>query len=124
MAQLLRLDEPLLRFRFNQALADPRDGLTLFGPLDNAKPYGIRWALIGPDESMARVERWVQRLQTPVCSKKPDLARPPFPGFEAVFGIPWPAKPVHRLAIPNAELRRNAFLDDPHQRVFNTVKLF
>ena len=44
---LIRLAEPKLPFGHNQAVEDPRDGLSLFGPLDKAKTYGIRPAVIG-----------------------------------------------------------------------------
>lgn len=124
MAKLIHIAEPQLLFRFNQAVVDPRDGLSLFGPLDSGKPYGIRWGLIGPPERMKRMERWVRSIQSPVTSDKTDLARPPFPGFEAVFGIPWSVTPVHRIEVPEDELHRQAHLDDAHQRVFNTVNLY
>ena len=121
---LQRIDEPPLLFRHEQAVDDPRDGLTLFGPLDKGKPYGIRWGLVGPEECMSRVERWVSELNRPIIGSKPDLARPPYPGFEAVFDIPWPIVPAHRIVVPAAELAKSAYLDDPHQRVFNTVNLY
>ena len=45
--ELLYLPEPLLGFRHDQKMQDPRDGLSLFGPLEVARPEGIRWGLIG-----------------------------------------------------------------------------
>jgi hypothetical protein len=47
MMQLIRLPEPKLLFGHNQSVEDPRDGLTLFGPLDEGKTFGIRPAVIG-----------------------------------------------------------------------------
>ena len=88
MPTLQHINEPALLFRYEQAVEDPRDGLTLFGPLEKGKPYGIRWGLIGPEECMQRVERWVSNVNAPVVGETADLARPAFPGFEAVFGIP------------------------------------
>ena len=35
--QLDYIEEPKLRFGFNQAAEDSRDGLTLFGPYESAK---------------------------------------------------------------------------------------
>lgn len=124
MPDLQHVTEPALLFRYDQAVDDPRDGLTLFGPLDKGKPYGIRWGMIGPEDSMQRMERWVAGVNTPILSDKPDLARPAFPGFQAVFDIPWTPTPVHRIPVPGEELRSQAFLDDPHQRVFNTVNVY
>ncbi|TWT44376.1 hypothetical protein RAS1_07900 [Phycisphaerae bacterium RAS1] len=138
MPELRYIKEPGLLFRHDQAVEDPRDGLTLFGPLDEGKPYGIRWGLIGPEDSLQRVERWVSginrrvvdseparygRKQSP-SARGPDLARPPYPGFHAAFEIPWSNKPVQRLTVPEKELAKVAFLDDPHQRVFNTVNAY
>src|SRR5262245_39612171 len=90
MPELQYIPEPALLFRYDQAVEDPRDGLSLFGPLDKNKPFGIRWGLIGPEASMQRIERWVSNLNVPIVANEPDLARPPFPGFQAVFDIQWP----------------------------------
>jgi hypothetical protein len=40
--QMLRLLEPKLLLGHNQAIEDPRDGLSLFGPLDVGRTHGIR----------------------------------------------------------------------------------
>jgi hypothetical protein len=36
MTKMVRILEPRLEFAFDQAVEDPRDGLTLFGPYDRA----------------------------------------------------------------------------------------
>lgn len=41
MEELIKLTEPPLLFGHGQAMEDPRDGLSLFGPLDEGKTYGI-----------------------------------------------------------------------------------
>ena len=46
-APLIRLEEPPLLFKYGQSVEDPRDGLTLFGPLDEGRPYGVRAGVIG-----------------------------------------------------------------------------
>lgn len=124
MNGLVFLDEPPLVFRHGQTMLDPRDGLSLFGPLDEGKPYGIRWGLIGPPASLERFVRWVKRLQAPISGAGGDIARPPFPGFEAAFNIPWASSPAITIAVEEAELKRTAFLDDAYQRVYTTVDLF
>jgi hypothetical protein len=124
MPQLIRIAEPALLFHHEQAMIDPRDGLSLFGPLDKGKPYGIRWGVIGPTRAIERLKKWVARIQRPVRNDPPSDARPPFPGFEATFGIPWAPDPVTTIALPETKLRNNAFLDDKHQRVFRTVAMF
>ena len=122
--QLIKLDEPRLLFRHGQAMEDPRDGLTLFGPLDEGKPYGIRGGVIGTTSGIAKFRSWVNWVQGPVRLPSPVPARPPFPGFEAAFRIPWNPVPILVIEIDEDELKSKCGLDDRHQRVFQTVELF
>src|SRR5689334_9212806 len=90
--QLDYLDEPLLRFGHGQLLADPKDGLFLFGPLlDQRKPAEIRVGVIGTEQGIGRYERWVERVNgfipPGVAGSEHHLA---FPGFEAAFKTSWP----------------------------------
>lgn len=121
---LAHFPEPPLLFNHDQATLDPRDGLSLFGPLDQAsKPEGIRWAVIGPKECINRMQRWVERIQKPVFSHNP-VARPVFPGFEAAFNTRWNPTPSLRIEVPEEKLRSNAHYADKHQRVYRTVDMF
>jgi hypothetical protein len=124
MRELIRIPEPALLFGFGQPMEDPRDGLTLFGPLDRGKPYGIRAGVIGTADGIQRFKRWVNTLQRPISNVPPRLARPPFPGFEAVFGIPWNSEPAIEIAVPEDEINAAVYLDDSHQRVYGTVEIF
>lgn len=124
MGNLIRLSEPTLLFGHNQALEDPRDGLTLFGPLDEGKPYGIRAGVIGTPEGIKYFKKWVLKLQGLISADKYSIARPPFPGFEAVFRIPWSPQPNLEVLIQNKELYDRLYLDDKHQRVYKTVDLY
>lgn len=124
MRELIHFREPELLFRYEQALIDPRDGLALFGPLDKGKPYGIRWGAIGTSDSLQRMRRWVREIQLPIPSRLDDPARPSFPGFEAVFDIPWSDQPELEITLDGTELLRNAHLDDRHHRVYETVNTF
>jgi hypothetical protein len=119
---LLKLEEPKLLFRRRQALEDPRDGLALFGPLDEGKTFGIRPAVIGTSDGIERFKRWVKQIQRPINDATE--SRPPFPGFEAAFGVPFSARPVVELPINPDELTNPCRLDDPHQRVHTPVRLF
>ena len=100
------------------------DGLTLFGPLDEGKPYGIRAGVIGTKDGIQRFKKWVEHIQDPISNDPPQVARPPFPGFEAAFRIPWNPQPTLEIQIPESELKRCLFLNDKHQRVYNTVELY
>lgn len=79
------ISEPGLLFRHDQAMEDPRDGLTLFGPLDESKPYGVKADVIGTAAGIKCFARWVEWVQRPEFNTTPLLGRPPFPGFETVF---------------------------------------
>ena len=50
MPDLVYLQEPMLLFGYDQPIEDPRDGLSLFGPLDAGKPYGVRAERLEPDK--------------------------------------------------------------------------
>src|SRR6266481_708019 len=116
------LSEPSLLFKYGQQVEDPRDGLMLFGPLDEGRPYGIRAGVVGTRDGIDRFSRWVQTIQRPVHDAHPRGARPYFPGFEAVFGIPWDPRPVHEVVV--SQLEKSYLVDDVHQRVYRTVDVF
>jgi hypothetical protein len=105
-------------------MEDPRDGLTLFGPLDEGKPYGIRAGVLGTKDGIRRFKNWVAKIQSPISNTPPDIARPAFPGFEAIFRIPWNPVPALEIAIDEAELHRSLHLDDKHLRVYKTVEVY
>jgi hypothetical protein len=124
MPELLDLPEPSLLFGYEQVVEDPRDGLTLFGPLDAGKPYGIRAGAIGTPDGLRRFENWVQKIQGLVAEPEASVARPPFPGFETALGIPWSPTPTLRIVVPEDKLRQTLYLDDRHLRVYQTVEVF
>jgi hypothetical protein len=66
----------------------------------------------------------VKRIQLPVTEVVENVARPPFPGFEAVFGAQWPVSPAFRIEIDAEEMKRCAHIEEAHQRIFKTVNLF
>ena len=109
MNNLIKISEPELLFGYDQKLEDPRDGLALFGPLDKGKPYGIQFGVIGTKEGVNRFTNWVKLLQNPTISSLNNLSHPPFPGFEAVFKIPWNEKPT-KFSFDNICNSPHAFL--------------
>ena len=58
MRKLIRIAEPLLLFRHGQAMEDPRDGLTLFGPHDKGSLFGIRTRAIGTQAGIDKFNVW------------------------------------------------------------------
>lgn len=124
MIELIKLPEPPLLFGHDQAMEDPRDGLTLFGPLDIGKPYGIRSGVLGSRDGIRRFRNWVEKIQRPISNDPPTISRPMFPGFTAVFGIPWESKPSIEMEIASEEIYDSLLIDDKHQRVFKTVEIY
>src|SRR3989442_461790 len=114
-------------FGYDQAVEDPRDGLSLFGPLDEGKLYGVRAGVVGTADGIARLRRWVDSIQGPISSSKGEKwerSHPMFPGFEAVFRIPWRAQPVTTIEVPAEEIHEAVFIDDAFQRVYRTVDVY
>ena len=126
--KLIHFPEPALLFRHDQAIEDPRDGLSLFGPLDEGSPFGIRAGVIGTKDGLRRFRDWAVKIQRPVIENDPDelfqLSHPPYPGFEAAFRIPWNSIPVLEIEIKRDDLNRCLYLGNKHQRVYRTVDLY
>jgi hypothetical protein len=123
---LIKLDEPLLLFSHNQALEDPRDGLTLFGPLITKPPYWISYGIVGTRKGIERFYRWENSIQQFLSHRdicKRDLWIP-FPGFESAFGIPFSEKAVTENEIDDKYLVDILQEDDSFQRVHKTVDLY
>ncbi|MCE5323352.1 hypothetical protein LLG46_08565 [bacterium] len=120
---LTYIPEPLLQFGCNQSLEDPHDGLSLFGPLDHAQTYGIRIGVVGTQNGIALFRGWLVSIRSSISISSPHLARPPFPGFEAIFQTRLEGKPALELVIPDEKLT-TIYLDDIYQRVYKTVDVY
>lgn len=124
---LQQLREPLLQFDHRQWLVDPRDGLTLFGPLDHHRLRALKCGAIGTPEGLARLRRWLSQLQEPIVSaESPEelLYRPIFPGFEAAFRTQLSPEPHAVIEVNSEELNRRVRLSQIHHRVYQTVDLY
>jgi hypothetical protein len=121
---LSHIPEPQIEFAYQQPLEDPRDGLTLFGPLDSAPRYGIRAGVISTAAGIERFTRWAQTVRGPVGLDAETRARPPFPGFEAAFRVSADLGGVAQLTVDEQPLHDALRDADRHQRVFRTVSLY
>lgn len=122
--RLAWIPEPSLLFGHGQAMEDPRDGLTLFGPLDGGNSYGIRVGVIGCTSGILRFKEWLTKLQGYIGHTPATHSRPLFPGFQAAFRIPIDRTPVVEITVPVDSLYQALLIDDSHQRVYKTVELF
>ncbi|MES2773886.1 MAG: hypothetical protein V4722_06860 [Bacteroidota bacterium] len=119
---MIKLEEPQMLFNFGQTMNDPRDGLTLFGPLENNKPYGIRSGVISTKDGLRKFKSYLDSIQKPVFNNNSNT-RPFFPGFEAVFGMPWKSSAITHLEITDIELGKVLYHEDVHTRTYDLVGL-
>jgi hypothetical protein len=116
------LPEPTMEFRYGQALSDPRDGLSAFGPFDHdlpSHPRRISYAIIGTPAGVTAFEAFSERLAGPIIPGDDDDRRlwRPFPGFDAAFACDWPATPVRHSFIAETDLDIRSRHADLSQRV-------
>lgn len=122
-------NEPGLEFGYGQIVKDPRDGLTLFGPVDAgmaSQPRSIRYAVIGTDIGVAKFRQFGNELSYSAIEAPNDNHRlwAPFPGFEAAFECDFPSSPVWSSSVDSDELHKASFQKDEHERAFSTVNLY
>lgn len=123
MSNLLYIEEPKLKFAFNQSCEDVRDGLALFGPLEHPKIYGIRSGVIGTKRGLKIFEDYIDKIQKPIYNSK-NITRPFFPGFEAVFNCKWEAINISFKEVRDEEINEAILLDNNHTRTYEVVNLF
>jgi hypothetical protein len=123
--QLSFIKEPELSFGYNQKTCDPRDGLMLFGPYDRNRIKGqINIGIIGCANQRAYLISYLKRIHQPVASMDADLARPFFPGLDAVFGIHINFENLVEIDVDENEVKKYLQYADGHQRVHNLSNLF
>lgn len=122
MKRLTLLQEPTLLFGHEQKMEDPRDGLTLFGPIENYKPYGIRSGIVGTEGGLKKFREYLRSIKIPVFNHN-NLTRPFFPGFETVFGTKWSPEDVIPVELTEKELQETLYHGDTYHRTYDTVTL-
>ena len=124
--KLIRVPEPLLSFRYGQEAEHPRDGLFLFGPLeDKAHPPQLRYGIIGPVMAIARFKAWALRAKgflPPADAKKAHHTA--WPGFEAAFRCDWPDEPMAEILVSSKAIDDAIHIGDRHEAIFRTVSLY
>jgi hypothetical protein len=105
-------------------MADPRHGLALLGPHDAVSNCSVRYGIIGTPESIKRFKNWLEKVQKPISEEGKERSRPPFPGFEAAFGMGWHLEPLAKIEFTETQLDRVVNLDDVRKRVHETVGFY
>jgi len=121
--ELIHIEEPAILFGYNQACVDPRDGLTLFGPLNLPKIYGIRSGVVATKRGLEIFKRYLEKIQRPVYNSNL-TTRPMFPGFEAVFDCKWEQSNILFREVTDVEIGRYLFHKNTHTRTYDLVGLF
>ena len=78
MKELTYIEEPNMLFAHGQKCTDARDGLSLFGPLNNL--YGIKSGVIATKEGLNIFKNFLSCIQKPIYNAN-NITRPMFPGF-------------------------------------------
>jgi hypothetical protein len=125
--RLIHVPEPALAFGFGQTAEHPKDGLFLFGPpASNQNPARMDIGVIGTPDGLRCYETWVKSIGGTIAP--PDKGKPEnkmmWPGFHAVFGVPWPGKPFTTCIIDGAELSRRIRIENRHEAIFNAVEIY
>src|ERR1700722_6448099 len=125
-SKLIRVAEPLLAFRYGQTAEHPRDGLFLFGPIDDRQhPPQLRVGIIGPAMAVARFKAWADRARGPLppadASKAHHTA---WPGFEAAFRCEWPGEAMAEIPVSDDALTKAIHIGDRHEAIYRAVSLY
>ena len=92
-------DEPQLEFASGEMLEHPRDGLTLFGPVDSKgieKPSHLCYGVVGTKSGVGAFREFVKVVNRPIPTDDNlnEVLWPHFPGFEEAFHAVLPTEPA------------------------------
>lgn len=104
-------------------MEDPRDGLTLFGPIESNLPYGIMSGVIGTTDGLKKFKNFVKKLQSPIYNSN-NNTRPFYPGFETIFKAKWDPEKIVFCEVNELEISKHLYNEDTHTRTFELVTLF
>jgi hypothetical protein len=124
--KLIRVAEPQLAFRYGQTAEHPRDGLFLFGPIDDRQhPPQLRYGIIGPALAVARFKAWAERARGPLPPADAGKAHhTAWPGFDAAFRCEWPGEPMAEIVVSSQALSDAIHIGDRHEAIYRTVSLY
>ncbi len=123
----------MLEFGYGQKMVYPRDGLFLFGPVDNsAKLSATRFGAIGTPEGLRRFRKWSQQMAGYIEIPKPgprsravEPQHIPFPGFAEAFKSEWPVEPVASIEdLDPEEIHRLLHIENRHEAIHSVVDQF
>src|SRR6185312_1826413 len=124
-SKLIMVSEPKLAFRYGQAAEHPRDGLFLFGPIDDRQhPPQLRYGIIGPAMAVGRFKAWAERARGPLPPADTTKAHhTAWPGFEATFRCQWPVEAMAEILVSREALSEAIHISDRHEAIYRAVSL-
>ena len=125
-SRLQHIEEPRLGFGYGQELEYPKDGLFLFGPLDDkANPAEMRIGIIGTSDGLNCFREWAESIRRYIPPKDPNKSHhASWPGFQAAFGTRWPKEPLVQLTVSKDAIHDAIRITDRHEAIYKTVALF
>jgi hypothetical protein len=122
---VIHIAEPMLTFGHGQMLEHPKDGLFLFGPLEENKPAEVRVGAIGTIQGLARLRQWLATTRHYIPPHDATKAfHSGFPGFEPAFRTFWPTEPVAEIPLSGEKIAKALRLSNRHDAVSQTVEIF
>ena len=121
MNKLFYIHEPNILFAYNQKLADPRDGLALFGPYE--KSSGIRIGVVSTKDGLQKFRNYINFIQKPIYSSDP-VKRPIYPGFEAIFDCKLESNNLVYKEILLNDINKYIFHGSNFKRTYDLVSLY
>lgn len=122
--ELFHIDEPKLDFRYGQKMESPRDGLYLFGPLDESHPGVLRAGVIGTFSGLKKYGQWVKAIQRFIPTVEGRELHTPFPGFEAAFRTKWNPDPFVKIQINGDALNEAIHASNRQEAVYRAVDIY
>jgi len=120
------LPEPLLQFAHGQAEEHPKDGLMLYGPVAGSLKSGtLNYGVVGTKAGIDLLHKWSRVVTGYIPPYKEDVPHhSSFPGFEAVFGLKWPDKPISSVVVDGNKIDKALRILNPHEAVKSTTDIY
>ncbi len=118
--------EPQLEFAHEQCEEHPKDGLFLYGPVSGTAGKGVlRFGIIGSSNGIELFGKWQKLVASYIPPFKPNVAHhSAFPGFEPLFGMAWPDKPVAMLLVDSRRLETAIRIANRHEAIKSVVDVY
>lgn len=126
---IVQIKEPLLEFADGQKMEGPKDGLFLFGPVEDSDGRSeVRVGMIGTTSGIGLCKLWFDRISKPIegladSDGNPKTWAPSWPGFEACFGTKLPTQ-FSPVKLDAAAIETSIKKNNRSDAIRSTVLLF